>query len=272
METRNGFVTVEGGQLYYETTGQGKAILFIHAGVADHTMWDTQIAYFSPNYQVIRYDTRGFGRTTSENTAFSNRDDIRDLLNHLGIDQVCLVGISRGGQIATAFTLTYPEKVAVLVSVASGTGPDDFPVDETEMAQFNEMEKLEQSKDFEKLADLEAYVWVDGFYRKGKADPQVWQNVRQMILQNYQQHHHEELQPRPLDPPGNQRLHEIKVPTLVMIGGIDTKESVFMGEFFAKGVSGAKKVVFEDAAHMINLEKPAEFNQTLADFLKEVGY
>ena len=76
------YLDVEGGKLYYEVLGQGHPLVLIHAGVADCTMWDEQIGPFSRRYRVIRYDTRGYGRTTTEDVAYSNRQDLYELLKH----------------------------------------------------------------------------------------------------------------------------------------------------------------------------------------------
>src|SRR4030042_911272 len=122
----SGFAPVYNGQLYYEVSGSGRPILFIHAGVADHTMWDGQIQQFSGYFKVIRYDSRSYGKSQTETTEFSNRQDILDLLDHLDVDRVAVIGISRGGQIAIDFTLEHPERVSALVTVAAGVSGFNF--------------------------------------------------------------------------------------------------------------------------------------------------
>src|SRR5690349_8638123 len=110
-QTTRDYLPVEGGQLYYEVTGAGHPLVLIHAGVADLRQWDEQVAAFAPHYRVIRYDTRGFGKTRTEPVAFSNRQDLYELLTHLGVEKAYLIGNSRGGQIAFDFTLEHPEMV-----------------------------------------------------------------------------------------------------------------------------------------------------------------
>ncbi|MGH2399453.1 MAG: alpha/beta fold hydrolase, partial [bacterium] len=92
-----GFLSVPGAQLYYEVAGAGDSLVFIHAGVADSRMWDEQFAVFSQRHRVVRYDTRGFGRSKTEDVEFSNHEDLRDLLDHLEIEKASLVGASRAG-------------------------------------------------------------------------------------------------------------------------------------------------------------------------------
>src|SRR4030042_336316 len=105
----SGFAPVHNGSLYYEVAGSGQPVLLIHAGVADSSMWNAQFALFSQSYRVIRYDTRSFGKSRTENTEFSNRQDIVDLFSHLGIEKACVIGISRGGDIAIDSPLSHSE-------------------------------------------------------------------------------------------------------------------------------------------------------------------
>src|SRR5437899_12029961 len=85
-------------------------------------MWDAQFPVFAQQFRVVRYDTRGFGKSLTEDVSFSNRQDVSELLDHLGIDRTYVSGVSRGGYIAIDFTLQHPERVAALIPVASALG------------------------------------------------------------------------------------------------------------------------------------------------------
>src|SRR5947209_18286102 len=85
-------------------------------------MWDEQFPVFAEHFRVIRYDTRAFGKSVTEDVAFSNRQDICDLLDHLGIERRYIIAVSRGGSIAIDFTLEHPDLVAALIPVAWGLG------------------------------------------------------------------------------------------------------------------------------------------------------
>src|SRR3989304_8927774 len=108
MTVQTGFVDVEGARLYYETAGAGRYLVLIPAGVAGSRMWDDQFLVFAERFQVVRYDTRGFGRSKTEDVPFSNRQDLRELLRHLGVGRTSLCGGYHRGQIAIDFTLEYP--------------------------------------------------------------------------------------------------------------------------------------------------------------------
>src|SRR5215210_3674373 len=94
VESKTGFIEAEGGPLYYEVAGEGHPLVLIHAGVADHRMWDDQLAVFAQRYRVVRYDTRAYGKTPVGDQAYSNRQDLYDLLKYLGIEKSYALGVS----------------------------------------------------------------------------------------------------------------------------------------------------------------------------------
>src|ERR1700736_3218479 len=87
-----GYASSNGAKLYFETQGEGSALVFIHAGVSDHRMWDPQVDFFASQFKVIRYDLRGFGKSTMPEEKFALRDDLLAVLQHLGIRKPALVG------------------------------------------------------------------------------------------------------------------------------------------------------------------------------------
>ena len=264
----SGFAPVEHGQLYYEVTGEGHPLVLIHAGVADCTMWDDQFVALSGRFRVIRYDCRGFGRTKTEAASFSNRQDLVDLLRYLGVERTHVIGISRAGQIAIDFTLEYPEMVSALIPVAGGiSGYEPTEADAALDAVFEQMEAAWKAKDWDHLVDLEVRLWADGPGQpEGHAPAAVREKVRAMCMSNYTGQNVEPT-PRPLEPPAIGRLGEIKTPTLVIAGGLDTPDSLVMADRMVQGIADARKVVFPSAAHMIPMEEPEAFNRVVMEFL-----
>jgi 3-oxoadipate enol-lactonase len=109
-EPESGFAEVNGASLYYESLGQGEPVVLLHAGIADGRMWDEQFGTFAEGYRVVRYDRRGFGRSAMVDGTYSHHDDLRGVLDHLGIEHASFVGCSMGGGAAIDFALGHPER------------------------------------------------------------------------------------------------------------------------------------------------------------------
>ena len=261
MATETGIVETNGARIYYEADGAGDAVVLIHAGVANLRMWDEQVAALRDTYRVIRYDTRGYGRTETDAVGFSNRADIAALLDHLGEESAHVVGLSRGGMIALDFAIEFPQRVRSLVVAAGGIGGYESP-DEADESTFAQAEAWLEAKDWESLSDWETAYWADGPGQPGdRVDSALRARVHDWILTTYRAEK-EEGQPQRLDPPAVGRLGELRAPLLVMLGTLDDPGTSESMRRLADAVPGARLEVFE-AAHMINLEHPERFNALL---------
>jgi len=268
---QSGTLSVPGAGLYWESTGSGPALLLIHAGIADHTMWDDDVPAFATGHRVVTYDCRGYGRSASTDVAFSNRADIAALLDHLGIQRAAVVGISRGGMIALDFTLEQPERVSALVLVAAGLGGMELDLRPDEQAIGDLEESMWLAKDWAGVADLDVRAWVDGIGQpEDRVPAAIRERVRAMSRANYEAEHAEG-QPIVLAPPAAGRLAEVHVPTLVIHGDLDTSTIAPVAEALERGIAGARRVTIEGVAHMVNLERPAEFQKLVLDFLAAAG-
>lgn len=268
MTNQTGFLETNSARIYFEVEGSGEPIAFIHAGVADLRMWDGQAAALRDEHQVIRYDTRGFGRTETEAVAFSNRADLAALLDHLGERSAHVVGLSRGGMIALDFALESPDRVRSLTVAAGGIGGRMSP-DEAPDSTWEEPERLIEEKDWQGIADWETRYWADGPGQPESRVPEVRAKVHDWVLRNYEAEK-EEGEPQPLQPPAAERLGELRAPLLVMVGTLDDPGTVESMRYLASVVPGARLEEFE-TAHMINLEEPERFNRVLRAFLDSVA-
>lgn len=266
-----GFIDVDGGRLYYEVEGEGHPVLLIHGGLGDLRMWDGQVPAFAERYRVIRYDTRGFGRTETEEIEFTDRGDAASVLDHVGAASAYVVGQSRGGSIALDLAIDEPRRVDALVSVAGGvSGYEGRLPDGVEPPPWDDMERLWNAKDFVALAELETQVWVDGWGQPpDRVDADVRRQVRDWIATNYAVEKAEG-RPQPLDPPAAKRLQELRMPLLVLIGLADEPGGNVTLAHLAGSVPHARTVELPGVAHMIQLEAPERFNQLVLAFLAEV--
>ena len=129
MTNESGYLETNGARIYYEVEGDGSPLLLIHGGLGSLRMWDGVVPALTDRYRVIRYDTRGFGQTETEDVEFSNRADAIAVLDHLEAASAVVVGQSRGGNIALDLAIEHPQRVTALVSVAGGVGghQGEFP-------------------------------------------------------------------------------------------------------------------------------------------------
>ena len=264
----SGFIDVDGGKLYYEVEGDGQPLLLIHGGLGSLRMWDGQVPAFARHYRVIRYDTRGWGRSETDDVEFSNTADAAAVLDHFGAKSAYVVGQSRGGGFALDLTVERPDRVDALVSVAGGVSGYEAELPEGfEAPPWDEMERLWEAKDWEALAELETKVWVDGWgHPPDRVDGSLREKVRGWILATYRDEKTEG-KPQRLDPPAAERLGEVDVPTLVLIGQVDEPGGVVAERHLAASVVGARVVEFPGVAHMIHLEEPGRFEQLVLEFL-----
>jgi pimeloyl-ACP methyl ester carboxylesterase len=177
-------------------------VLLIHGGLGTLRMWDEHVARFAARHRVIRYDTRGFGRTETDDVEFANRDDAIAVLDHLGLGSASVVGQSRGAMIALDLALDRADRVDALVSVAGGIGGYEPELaDGTSQPPWDALERLWEKKDWPALAELETQVWVDGWGQpEGRVDPEVRSQVREWILAGYEAGNTEG-RPVPMGPP-----------------------------------------------------------------------
>jgi len=263
----SGFIDVDGGRLYYEVEGDGHPLLLIHGGLGNLRMWDEQVPVFAEHYRVIRYDTRGIGRTETDDVEFSDHADAAAVLDHFGADSAYVVGQSRGGGIALDLAVDRPDRVDALVSVAGGVGGYEAELSEgVEAPPWDEMERIWEAKDWEALAELETKVWVDGWGQPSdRVDPGLRQKVHGWIL-DAMKAEKPWGKPQQLDPPAANRLGDLEIPTLVLIGQVDEPAAVLAERHLASSV-GARVIEFPGVAHMIQLEEPERFNEVVLEFL-----
>jgi alpha-beta hydrolase superfamily lysophospholipase len=117
-----GRVRVDGAELYYEVVGEGRTLVLLHDGLLDRRVWDDQFVAFSRLYRTIRYDRRGYGKSSAPDRPFSDVSDLQRLLRHLGTAQAYLLGMSNGGKVALELALEHPEMAAALVLVGPSLG------------------------------------------------------------------------------------------------------------------------------------------------------
>lgn len=233
-------------------------------------MWDAQLPALAERYRVIRYDLRGFGDSPTPSATFSHRRDLANLLDALGVERAALIGASYGGRVAIDFALEQPERVAALVTV--GAALSGHAMASALDAAEAEIEAAFLAGDFQRAAEVDVRVWVDGPQR-APADLAPAFRARALELAR---HVYEVAQdgapPAQLDPPALARLEQITAPTLVIVGALDQPDMLTIAELLATRVPGARRAIVSDTAHLPSMEQPDTFNALVREFLDEVLY
>lgn len=267
-----GFAEVNGTRLYYEVAGTGHPLVLSHGFLTDKSSWDDQFQILAQHFKVIRYDLRGFGASGLIEGPYSQRDDLYALLKSLGVEKTYLLGLSGSGSLVIDFTLEHPEMVASLIPVSSGVSGLQLE-EETDgewPAEWLAFADAKKRNDVPGMAEAMLRFWIDGSKRPAdQVDPDVRQRVQRTLEHNYALPNDPGgwNLPIALDPPAANRLSEVTIPTLIIIGDKDEDETLTTADYLATHIKGARKIVITNTTHHPNMEKPEEFNRAILDFL-----
>ncbi|MGE6228365.1 alpha/beta fold hydrolase [Paenibacillus chitinolyticus] len=247
-------------ELYYEIQGSGSPIVMIHSGGVDSRVWKYIVQDLTQSFKVISFDGRGTGRSPALLEPTSLVEDLRKLLEHLGLDCVTLVGHSMGGQVATDFALSYPSMVERLVVIAPSLTGYAFSDEFTQyMASVNAA-----APDISKLVELSL---AGPIYRAAMASPhqdflrESYTHYMTRVFTEWKSF--EVLWP---EPPAIERLDKIASETLFIQGTIDWPDIKKIAEHF-KHVPLIRFAEIEGADHMLVLTHAEEISNLIRNFM-----
>lgn len=244
-------------------------VVLVHAGVADRRMWEPQWPDLTNRHDVVRLDLRGFGDSTARpDGPLSPSTDVLAVLDAEGIEVCHLVGASYGAGVAVEVALTRPRTVTSLLLAAPGGSLIPAATDALRTFARQENAALDAG-DLDAAADANVRWWVDG---PGQPPDRVAGDVRDLVARMQRRAFEltadwDDVDEVELEPPALQRLATIDVPTLVLVGGLDLDAIRLAAERVVHDVPGARRVVWDDVAHLPSLERPAEFAALLEDWL-----
>jgi pimeloyl-ACP methyl ester carboxylesterase len=258
----NGFADVNGTRLYYELAGSGEPLVLVHGFSLDTRMWEPQWEPFLQGYQVLRYDLRGFGRSAlPDGTGYQHHQDLKALLDHLGIASATLLGHSTGGSVALDFAVSYPESTRALVLFGSIAGGYEFS------PEFGAALQAIFASARERGIDAAKEAWLRLLAYQPRADGAAEGDVYRMVADYSGWHWLNEDAVQPLALPALQRLDAIRSPTLTILGERDVPDCFRIAELVNAAVPGAEHVMLPGLGHMANLEDPDRFNAAVLGFL-----
>jgi len=231
-------------------------------------MWDDQFDSFSQEYRVIRYDLRGFGKSAcpSPGQKYCHTEDLKALLGYLKISQASVMGLSMGGGIAVEFILEHPEMAQALILVDSILG--GFSYSDEFSAIFNEL----LTKFSEEGLGPAKKVWMGCQLFKPIFElPEAASQLSTMVSDYSGWHwstNSDAMQS--ITPAAIERLGEIDVPVLVVVGGRDMSDLLNIARVMERDIPDARLAVLEGVGHMSNMEDPRSFNREVLSFLESL--
>ena len=262
----SGSVAVDGGSLYYETLGKGAPVILIHGGFGDRRMWDAQMEPLSQAFRVIRYDHRGFGKSSAPDKPYSPVADLVALMEHLELKRANLVGNSMGGTLALDFALLQPNLTGAVVVVASTAG--GYPVPEEDIKNVNEV--LGVAKD--KGTSAAVPLWLQHpMVGVASRHPTAGPLLRTMVEDNQKMFLAEHWPQEPMTPPAYERLAGLNANVLFVVGDQDVASVRNGAEASAARIKKAKVVTIKDADHLPQMEHPEAVNKLLVEYISLNG-
>jgi pimeloyl-ACP methyl ester carboxylesterase len=263
--------TKDGVKLYFEETGSGTPIIFVHEFAGDHRSWEPQVRYFSRYFRCITFGARGYppSDVPSDPNVYSQqhaRDDVIAVLDHLRIDKAHIVGLSMGGFATVHLGITYPNRALSLVIAGCGYGSEP-----SQKARFRV-----ESEEVARNIELHGGKFLAEQYSLGPArvqlqikDPRAWREFADQLAEHSP--HGSALTQRGVQAQRpslwelKDSIAKIDVPALIVTG--DEDEACLEAALFLKRqIMTSGLVVLPRTGHTLNIEEPDAFNRALSEF------
>lgn len=247
-----------GNGLAYDLLGEGPLVVLIHGTNLDRRMWDGEVAWLTGQARVLRYDLRGQGDSETPTNPYSNHEDLLELLDELGEEEVSLIGLSAGAQVALDVALEAPNRVRRMILVSpslTGYVPEERP------PFFSDLSDALQDRDFARANEvLLASPMMS-------VPPKFENRVRAMVEDNSRLW----TIPRSLieqpSPPALERLNEIRAPALILVGTNDLEMIRAQGRLLERRLDNGRLVTVSGGGHLLNMTSPNSFRENVSGFL-----
>ena len=258
---------VRGIELAYDVSGAGSPVVLLHGFPFNRTLWREQVDALRSRYRVITIDLRGHGETTATREPATMEEmaaDAAALLDELHVARAVVGGLSMGGYVALAFCRLFPERVGALVLADTRAQAD------TDEARLSREETAARAlcEGMHTIADAMLPKLLAPSTHAER--PETVARVREMILNTDPLGAAAALRGMAVRRDHTEFLREIDRPTLIVVGSLDPITPVADAERMHREIRGSRLEVIRGASHVSNVERPAEFNHALKNFLREL--
>lgn len=259
-------VKANGIDIHYEIEGEGPWLTMSHSLACDLHMWDPQMPVLVRKFKVLRFDTRGHGQSGApegEYTLEQLADDVKGLLDALGIRHTHWAGLSMGGMIGQAFALKYP---GVFQSMVLADTTSRRPPEAAKM--WGERIEVARTRGMDALVESTLARWFTEPYRNARKDvmKRIGDGIRNTPVAGFAGCCHAISKVDYLD-----RLKDIRVPALVIVGEHDHGTPPEAARVIHQNLAGSEFRMIPSAAHLSNIEQTEVFNEAMLGFLGRVA-
>jgi 3-oxoadipate enol-lactonase len=257
---------VNGISINYQVSGHGPWLTLSHSLACRLEMWDEEVRRLSERFTVLAYDSRGHGRSSAPEMPYTLdtiADDIAGLLDHVGADKTHWIGLSMGGIFGLTTALKYPGRFSSMVLADTGSRLSD----ESRQA-FKDRVATVRAGRMEAIIQPTLKRWFEDSTRERRTElmARVAEWIRDTPLEGY-------IGVSAAIPTIDvtHRLHEIRIPVLVLVGANDRAMPLSLSETLVKNLPDAELVVIPSAGHLSNLENPDAFYAALEKFYNRIA-
>lgn len=260
------FANSNGTQIYYQVKGEGEPLVLIMGFGADGDVWEKHIAVYEKHFKCIILDNRGVGKSDQPKGPYTTSmmaDDVIAVMDHAGVDQARVAGISMGGAITQALTLNHPARVRSIALISTWPRFNNYA--KTVYESLKKLRVTSKPEDFMEL--LQLWIFAPPYYENGMDDLKQGQQGAASNPQPQSQNGFEGQLDACIHHDVVDRLHEIKVPTLITVGDMDIFTPPAFSKMLQEGIQDSIYVNFPTGGHVHHWEDLERFNAITTEFL-----
>lgn len=258
--------------VFYEIIGDGQPVMFLHGYALNSQMWEFQKPVIAAHFKMITVDLRGFGQSSCSGRWCGDvmADDVAGLIKYLNLQNVTIIGFSMSGPVALRLAISYPDTIAKLVMVSSILPSPGRPRRNSQgLAQKRELDilTLQGVEAWAEKIGLKSGPLVGNIFKRNPDARELWEK---MLKRHNPEFLRCMMQAREHTPPSENwraKLRQVSQPTLIIAGAQDDR-FLDASRYMHRAIPNARLEIIHGAGHMVNLEKPEEFNKALLTFLQ----